>query len=450
MGKGKDREFYGKLAGLVLPIAVQNLMTALVSASDALMLGFLNQDSLSAVSLASQITFVLNLFYSALTIGTTVLAAQYWGKGDRPSVEQVLAVAVKFSMGVSAAFFAAALLVPEALMRIFTKEAPLIGLGASYLRAVSWSYLFMGFSQIYLCIMKNSGQAFRSTVYGSVSVVLNILLNALLIFGFLGFPQMEIVGAAVATVIARGAELLLTLAENRKKDVVRLRRKYVFAKNARLRGDFIRYTSPVMINELIWGCGFTMFSVIMGHLGSDAVAANSIANIVKNLVFCLCTGIGVGSGIIVGNELGAGRLERARVYGGRLCRLSVAAGALSGCVLLAASPAVFAFAGNLTEQAREYLQVMLFICAYYMIGKAVNTTVVAGIFCAGGDTWFGPVCDLIFMWLVIVPIGWAAAFWWKLPVTAVYFLLSLDEFVKIPAVYLRYKKYRWVRNLTEE
>lgn len=446
----EKKEFYRKLFALVLPLALQNLMTALVSASDALMLGLLDQSSLSSVSLATQVQFVLNLFYAALTIGATVLAAQYWGKGDREAVERVLAIALKGSMAVSLVFFLAAFFCPQFLMQIFTDDPELIRLGLPYLRIVSWSYLFMGVSQIYLCIMKNSGRTMRSTAYGSSAVVLNLLLNTLLIFGLLGFPKMEIAGAALATTVSRAVELGLVLLENRKKDQVRIRMKYLREGSPVLRKDFVRYTSPVMANELVWGCGFTMFSVIMGHLGSDAVAANSIANIVKNIIACMCLGIGTGSGILVGNELGRGALDRAREYGGRLCRIAVAAGAVSGAVLLVCSPLVQLLAVSLSEQAHEYLRVMLMICAYYMVGKAVNSTVVAGIFCAGGDTKFGLLCDAVTMWVIIVPVGMLAAFVWKLPVLTVYFLLNLDEFVKLPAVYRHYKKYLWVRNLTKE
>lgn len=446
----EKKEFYRKLFALVLPLALQNLMTALVSASDALMLGLLDQSSLSSASLATQVQFVLNLFYAALTIGATVLAAQYWGKGDREAVERVLAIALKGSMAVSLVFFLAAFFCPQFLMQIFTDDPELIRLGLPYLRIVSWSYLFMGVSQIYLCIMKNSGRTMRSTAYGSSAVVLNLLLNTLLIFGLLGFPKMEIAGAALATTVSRAVELGLVLLENRKKDQVRIRMKYLREGSPVLRKDFVRYTSPVMANELVWGCGFTMFSVIMGHLGSDAVAANSIANIVKNIIACMCLGIGTGSGILVGNELGRGALDRAREYGGRLCRIAVAAGAVSGAVLLVCSPLVQLLAVSLSEQAHEYLRVMLMICAYYMVGKAVNSTVVAGIFCAGGDTKFGLLCDAVTMWVIIVPVGMLAAFVWKLPVLTVYFLLNLDEFVKLPAVYRHYKKYLWVRNLTKE
>ncbi len=160
----------------------------------------------------------------------------------------------------------------------------------------------------------------------------------------------------------------------------------------------------------------------------DAVAANSIASIVKNIVSCVCLGIGAGSSIIVGNELGRGNLELAKNYGGKLCRIALVTGALSGGILLLCSPLILRYADNLTMPAQEYLQGMIYICAYYLIGKAINSTVIGGIFCAGGDTQFGFWCDLVTMW--------------------VYFLLNLDEFVKLPAVYRHYKKYKWVKNLT--
>lgn len=153
--------------------------------------------------MAAQVQFVLNLFLTALTIGVTVLAAQYWGKQDRESVEEVLCIALKISFLVSMIFFMAALFLSRVLMQIFTNEMLLIEAGIPYLRIVSWSYLFMGFSQIYLCIMKNSGRTSRSTIYGSSALVLNILLNAILIFGLFGFPQRGIAGAALATTYDR-------------------------------------------------------------------------------------------------------------------------------------------------------------------------------------------------------------------------------------------------------
>lgn len=447
--ESEKRIFYRKLWGLVFPIAIQNLMTALVSASDAFMLGFVSQTSLSAVSLATQIQFVHNLFMLALTIGATTLAAQYWGKGDTDSVEEILAIAHKISMAVSVVFFIAAMFFSGFLMRIFTNDIKLIQAGIPYFRIVSVSHLFMGFSQIYLCIMKNSGRTAKSTIYGSVAVVINIGFNVIFIFGLAGFPAMGIAGAALATTVSRALELLLTIYENMHRSLVCVRLKYIRNSSKKLKKDFWHYTTPVLGNELVWGCGFTMFSVIMGHLGSDAVAANSVANILKNIIACVCNGIGIGAGIIVGNELGKGEMERAREYGNRLFKLAVFAGAVSGLILLAVSPVLRIFTGSLSAQAHSYLKNMMYICTYYMIGKSVNATVIAGVFCAGGDTKFGLKCDAVTMWVILIPIGMITAFVLKLPIMVVYFIISMDEIIKLPAVYRHYKKYNWVRNLTE-
>lgn len=447
MKEKKNRDFTKKLLTLVFPIAFQQFMLALVSASDALMLGMLTQDSLSAVSLASQVTFVENLFLMAMTIGLSMFAAQYWGKKDKGAVERIFAYVMKVSAAVSFLFFLAGLCIPGTLMHIFTSNATLIEGGSVYLRAVSSSFLLTGISQIYLCILKNTGKAAKSSVIGSVSVVVNIVLNAVFIFGLFGLPRLGIAGAALATVIARIIEAAWCVWETAKGDSVKLRIHHMAHDDRRLRCNFWKYSAPVLGNEIVWGVGFTMYSVIMGHLGSDAVAANSIANIVKNLVACFCLGLGSGGGIMVGNELGAGRLEQAKVYGSRLSRMSIVCGAASGAVLFALSPLILAVT-DLSATADTYLKWMLVMCSYYMVGKSVNSTTIAGIFCAGGDSEFGFLCDTVTMWCVTVPLGFLTAFVLKLPVLAVYFTVNLDEMVKLPAVYRHYKQYKWVKDLT--
>lgn len=354
---------------------------------------------------------------------------------------------MKITAAVSLVFFLAGLCVPNALMHIFTNEQPLIDGGAKYLRTVSLSFFLTGVSQIYLCILKNTGKAAKSSVISSVSVVVNIALNAVFIFGLLGLPKMEIAGAALATVIARVIEVLWCILETAKKDRVKLKLHHIIHDDKSLRHDFWKYTTPVLGNEIVWGVGFTMYSVIMGHLGTDAVAANSIANIVKNLVACFGFGLGSGGGIIVGNELGAGQLERAKEYGRKLCKMSIVCGTISGLILLWFSPLILA-ATDLSDTANTYLKWMFVMCSYYMIGKAINGTTIAGIFCAGGDSKFGFVCDAITMWCITVPLGLIAAFVLKLPVLAVYFIVNLDEIVKLPAVYRHYIKYNWVKDLT--
>lgn len=443
-----DKKLYKKLFGIVAPIAFQYLMASLVSASDAFMLGFLDQDSLAASSLAGQTAFVFSLFFGAFVFGLTVLAAQYWGKGDKATAGEVLAVTMRYSLIVSTVFTLAAALFPEALMRLFTSDSKLISAGAEYLRMVSLSYLLTGFTQVYFGMMKVCDRAKLSSIIGSLSVVLNIILNACLIFGPAFFPKMGISGAALATVLARAFETVCVVIAVMKKKCPPLDLKLVFRTgNKLIHRDYWKYTLPILINQIGWGGGVTMYSVIMGHLGSDATAANSIASIVRSMIASLCWGIASGVGIIIGGMLGRDEFEKAKKAGGSFVRFSLVIGAASGLVILAVTPLVLRTI-SLEEQAQHYLKYMMFMAAYYIIGNSLNSTVITGIFPAGGDTRFGMVCDVITLWCVVVPMGLAGAFLLKLPVLAVAFILTLDEFVKIPAVYRHYMKYKWVRNIT--
>ena len=206
---------------------------------------------------------------------------------------------------------------------------------------------------------------------------------------------------------------------------------------------------PLLLNQIGWGGGVTMYSVIMGHLGTDATAANSIASIIRNMVASLCWGIAAGVGIIIGGMLGRNELKEARKAGGSFVRFSIITGVISGLFILALTPLLLKII-SLNTQSEYYLKYMMFMASYYIIGNSLNSTIISGIFPAGGDTRFGMICDIITLWCVVVPLGLLAAFVWRLPVLAVAVILTLDEFVKIPAVYVHYRKYRWVTNLTVE
>lgn len=442
----QKNEFWKKLAPLAFPLAFQQLMQSLVSASDAVMMGLIDQSSLSAVSLATQIAFVVSLFIFGLTGGGSILAAQYWGKGSKQDVEQVFAIMMRPMALVGCLFSLAALFVPQLLIQIFTPDRLLIQLGSEYLRAVSLSYFLMCVTQTYLCILRNSGRAMVASVISSVGVVLNIGLNAVLIFGLAGMPALGITGAAVATVITRIVEFVWTLLETAKPDRIKLRKKYLFGK-CRLSGDYWGQSVVLTLNNLAWGLGITMGSVILGHLGSDAVAANSIASVMKNLINCFCMGLASGGAILVGNELGAGELGRAKQYGGKVVKMALISGAVSCAVLIILTPLIVQLA-DLTPQAQEYLRFMIIVCGVNMIGMSNNSAIISGIFSAGGDTRFGLICDVITLWGIVVPMGFLAAFVWKLPIYVVYIFIYMDEIIKLPAVWKHYRKYKWVRNLT--
>lgn len=445
----KKDPFYKQLNSLVFPIMIQSFMLALVSATDAAMLGMVNQESLSAVSLAGQVQFVLSLFVTGIAAGTGIIAAQYWGKQDPDSIERVIPVALRANLICGVLFTLCAFFTPGALMRIFTNEFSLIELGAAYLRMVSPSYLLCAVSQIHLIVLKNTGAAADSSRISSSTVALNIILNAVLIFGLFGFPALGVRGAALATSIARAVELVWSMWTVGRRRVVRVRWKSLHRQDPILAGDFWKYTRPVLAASMVWGIAYTLYSVIIGHMGTDAVTANSIVSIAKSLLSCLIRGVGGGAGILVGNLLGAGELEKAREYGGRLTRLAILIGCLSGGTLMLLSPWIVRMVGY-GETASRYLQGMLLFCGVNMAFQAVNHVVLDGIFCAGGDSRFDMVGNIGAMWCFSVPMGFLAAFWLRLPVLAVYCIVNMDEIVKIPAVYIHYKKYIWLRNITRQ
>lgn len=441
----RKRSLRKEIVRLALPIALQQFMTALVGACDAIMLGKLSQDAMSAVSLATQVTFVFNLFMFAFMAGENMFVAQYYGKGDYTGISQVFSLVTKICGCIAVVFLAGTLFFPEQLMRILTNEETLIVLGSEYLRVIGISYVFSGIAQTFLAIMKNCGAVNMSTLINGVMVILNIALNAVFIFGLSGFPKMGIKGAALATVLATVVQFLWSVGYVLCR--IRAVKFSLRSCEKKLFGRFWQKTVPLLINNLAWGIGFSMYSVIMGHLGTDAVAANGIANISKNLVVCFCLGLGNAGSIIVGNRLGADRLQEAKEVGETLTKTAIIAGIVSGLVLIVLSPFITKMV-DLTPTARGYLQKMLLISSYYIAGKSVNCMTIGGIFAAGGDSKFGMLCDSVTLWCIIVPLGCICAFILKLPVMVVYFVLNLDEIIKLPVVYKHYKKYKWIKNLT--
>ena len=400
---------------------------------------------MSAVSLATQVTFVFNLFMFAFMAGENMFVAQYYGKGDYTGISQVFSLVTKICGCIAVVFLAGTLFFPEQLMRILTNEETLIVLGSEYLRVIGISYVFSGIAQTFLAIMKNCGAVNMSTLINGVMVILNIALNAVFIFGLSGFPKMGIKGAALATVLATVVQFLWSVGYVLCR--IRAVKFSLRSCEKKLFGRFWQKAVPLLINNLAWGIGFSMYSVIMGHLGTDAVAANGIANISKNLVVCFCLGLGNAGSIIVGNRLGADRLQEAKEVGETLTKTAIIAGIVSGLVLIALSPFITKMV-DLTPIARGYLQKMLLISSYYIAGKSVNCMTIGGIFAAGGDSKFGMLCDSVTLWCIIVPLGCICAFILKLPVMVVYFVLNLDEIIKLPVVYKHYKKYKWIKNLT--
>ena len=449
--KPEDRKAFRKIAVLTGPIVLQNLLSAAVSSADVLMLNYIGHAHVSAVSLAANYASILFMVLYGLGTGVTMLSAQYFGKGDMRAVDAVEGIALRFSIGVSLLFAMAALCVPGLMMRAFTPEEELIRIGTEYLRFVSAAYLCWGLTEVFLSTLRSVGRVKISTVLNTVAFTLNILLNALFIFGTAeDSPLHGAAGVALATSLSRIVELILALIVSVRSRDVKLKLSYMFMKSRLLFRDFLKMAMPATLNDVSWGLAFSMYSVIIGqYLGEDMVAANAFVQLVRSFGTVLCFGVASGGGILLGQLLGDGKLEEADRSAGVLMKLTVISGLIGGLVVLASMPLMLGFA-DLTETGKTYLRGMLWINTYYVMGAAVNTTLIAGVFRAGGDSRFGMICDTIDMWAYAVPLGFLAAAVLKLPPMWVYFLLCTDEFVKWPWVIGHYRSKKWLKNITRE
>ena len=442
-----NKGFYQKLRKLALPISFQSLMLAAVAAGDALMLGRVAQNEMAAVSLATQIQFVQNMFLMAVTAAGSILGAQYWGKGDRDTVRSLFNMMLRWCGVASLIFFTACELCPELLMRLFSHDDPIIEIGSAYLRIAGWSYLITGISQCYLTTMKVTDHVTPCAWISSSAVVINIILNAVFIFGLFGAPAMQARGAALATTLARVAELALCIVISSRETFLQPVWSKMFEKKKQLAADFRRQCFPLLGGGLFWGVGFTSYTAIMGHMGTDAAAANAVAAVVRDLICCVCNGVGSAAGIMVGNELGAGNLEKGKAYGIKLKNISFIIGFASMAVVLALTPLVVRMV-VLTDDARQYLTGMMIIMAVYMIGRCVNTVTINGVLDGGGDTLFDMYSLAVCMWGIAIPLALLGAFVFHWPVLLVYACTCLDEVGKIPWVMYRFRKYKWVKDLT--
>ena len=280
------------------------------------------------------------------------------------------------------------------------------------------------------------------------SLVTNIIVNALLIFGYFGFPKLGVVGAAAGTVAARIVEFIIVLIYDKKfNDVFTFHLKYLKIKNKGLESDFLKISAPVIANELMWGLGLSTMTAIIGHLGSAATAANSVAQVCRNLATVIAFGVANAAAVMIGKAIGEGSKELAKIYGGRFIKLSIGTGIFGSLVILCARPVILSVL-VLSDDARELLSIMILIMSYYVIAQAYNTTLIVGIFRGGGDTRFGFFLDVAFMWGVSIIIGYVAAFMLGLPAVAVAFILYCDEVLKIPVSTWRYKTYKWLNDVT--
>ncbi len=445
----ESRKFYKSLFTIVGPIAFQNLISAAVSSADVIMLGYVGQNAIAAVNLASYVQFILFLFFIGLSSGVVMLAAQYWGKKDTYSIETIFGIGLKLAASIGLFFALAAFFVPEFLMKIFTDDEVLIGIGSQYLKVVSLGFFILSFSQIYQAVLKSIERVRTVTIITTAALLLNIGLNAVFIFGLFCVPKMGVKGVALATTISRIVEFLICAVVCARVKEIHFRIETVFRKNVTLLKDFIHYSLPAIGNEAVWGAGWSMYAVIMGHLGADLVAANSVVSVVRNLASVVCFGMAYGGAIILGKQIGANQMELAKRNASRLVKSTILAGALGSVILGLCRPLLFMIA-DLNEQASFFLTPLLYINCVSLLGAAINTVLICGVFRAGGDAKWGLVLDSLSMWAVSVPLGFFCAFVLHLPPLVVYLIVYLDEWEKMFLNVIHYKRGKWLKNITRD
>ncbi len=447
---GSPDPVYRQLWKLTIPVALQNLLSTAVSSADVVMLNYVGQAHISSVSLAVQYANVLFSILYGIGTGVSMLCAQYYGKKDFRAIRLVEGIALRFSLLCAALFASGAMFFPRLMMRVFTPDPALIDIGAQYLRNISAAYLCWGVIEVYLSALRSVGRVAVATALNAFAFTLNILLNAVFIFGLFGAPKLGAAGVALATSISRALELTLCMLASARSRDVKLSFSAMFERNRLLLKDFVRMAFPAVLNDAVWGLAFSMYSVVIGQfLGSDVVAANSFASLARSFGLILAFSIANAGGILVGQIIGENRLEDADQAAKKVVRLTVLFGAAGGLIILASMPFLLRFA-DLSSVGKGYLRTMLFINSYYVMGAAVNTTLIAGIFRAGGDSRWGFICDTIDMWCYAVPLAFFSAAVLRLPAMWVYFLMCTDEFVKWPWVISHYRSKKWLCNITRD
>ena len=356
---------------------------------------------------------------------------------------------MRAAVAVGLLFFLAAQLIPGQLMKIFTGDADVIREGISYLRIVSFSYVFMGITQTYLYIMRSVERVVVATVVYLCSLLCNIMINAVLIFGLFGMPALGVRGAAIGTLVSRLLEMLLVCLYSHF-GIKRSNSGSVILEDRKSADDgFPEVCVPGCIKRSALGMGTAANTAILGHMGSSAVAANSVAQVARQLATVVTFGVSSAAAIYLGKTIGEKKMEHAKAYAHKFLVLSLLLGIAGGVVILTISPAVISLMA-LTPTAKEYLQFMFFVMSYFVIGQAVNTTLVVGVFRSGGDTRFGLILDMSTMWGCSILFGFLAAFVFHWSVPVVYMILMSDEIIKIPITLYRYRGYKWLKDVTRD
>lgn len=444
----RDKNFYKVLFSIALPIAAQNFITFTVSLADSLMLGKVGEIALSGANLANQLFFILMIITFGVTSAAMVFSSQYWGKGDIYSMKRIITIMLRLAAVISVIASALAICIPETVMSWYSNDPEVISAGASYLRIIGWAYPFYSVTNAMACVLRSAHVVKISIVIYLSSLIVNVSLNWVLIFGNLGAPELGIRGAAIATACARVVEfiiLLVYLAFFEKK--VHYTAKDFFVPVKEYLRPFIKTGAPVVLNEAIWSIGTSVLSMIIGHISTEFVSANSIANIVWQAVWVAIAGMGNATSVVIGNAVGRGEKRELIINKAKtIVLLSAFMGVISAITLIIIRGPVINFY-EVSDATKALAYDLIVSYAIVIVLQAMSMQYVVGIFRGGGDTKVATVVDVLFLWTVAIPLGaftglvlgWAPPF--------VYLMLRSDELLKNVIGFIRLRSGKWIHDI---
>lgn len=446
----RDRLFYRQLVSIAIPIVLQNIIIFMTQMLDTIMLGELGDVAMSASSLANQPFFIFNMLTFGLGSGAAVLTAQYWGMRQINPIKIVITLIIRVSMAVGAILTVVVFFFPEQTISIFSPDPEVIREGAEYLRIICWSYFFFGFTNVFYTAMRSVETVKVAMVSNLVALVTNASLNYILIFGKLGFPEMGIRGAALATLIARLAEFTIGVVYMFAIDKkLRIRIRDFFRFDRLLFKDMIVVSIPVMINELMWALGTSMQARLLGQLGTIAVSANSIVSVVQQLSTVAVFGVASAAAVIIGKAIGEGDMQKARNLGHTFKIISVLFGIfVSVAVLLLNLVAVDFY--NVSAETKELAHQMMYVLSVIGFFTSISAIGIVGVLRGGGDTKFSLNIEMCCLWLIAVPLAYLFGLVFHFPIPLVFAFMKIDEPVKVVLYFIRLRGTKWLRNVTRQ
>ena len=444
----KEKNFYKLLFSIALPIALQNLINFAVGMLDTLMLGRLGEVQLSAAAIGNNLFFILMILTFGLAGGSNIMISQYWGKEDVKSIHKILSIMYRVCIAMTIVFIFIAIVFPKVFMSIYTTDIKVIEEGVDYLRIVAIGYIFYSLTSCTIMMLRSVKTVKISLLVYSISLVVNGFFNWVFIFGNFGAPALGIKGAAIGTVIARVIEFVIVMIfmasyENK----ISLRFKHLIKVDKIIFKDFRTNCTPVMFNELLWSTGSTMISIIIGRLGTEVIAANSINNVAFQFVTVFAFGLSSAASVVIGNTIGEGNEHKAKEYAFTIGVISIAMGIIAAIVIYFIRPIIVDFY-NVSELTKFKAMEIMSVTSIIVIFQILGVNLMMGVLRGGGDAKFVLINDLLFMWTVAIPMGFVSAFIFKWPITVVFFIMKSDEILKSLIAVGRVISGKWIRNVT--